>query len=191
MPPFVGAVAMKLLFGSNGSINLILNDWFGFKIPFMEGLNGVIFVESIHYFPFILINLITSLNNIDRTMEESAQNLGAKGFGLFRRIVLPLSMPGYVAGASLVFLKVFDDLGTPLLLDVNTMLAPQAYLRISSIGINDPMGYVIGVILVLTSVSAVWVAKHQSNIQLRMLFFNKQHLLSVSSYKPTLRFNNN
>ena len=52
--------------------------------------------------------------------------------------------------------KVFDDLGTPLLLDVNTMLAPQAYLRISSIGINDPMGYVIGVILVLTSVAAVF-----------------------------------
>jgi len=60
---------------------------------------------------------------------------------------------------SLVFLKVFDDLGTPLLLDVNNMLAPQAYLRISSIGINDPMGYVIGVILVLTSIAAVWVAK--------------------------------
>jgi len=159
MPPFVGAVAMKLLFGSNGSINLILNDLFGFKIPFMEGLNGVIFVESIHYFPFILINLITSLNNIDRTMEESAQSLGSKGFGLFRKIVLPLSMPGYVAGASLVFLKVFDDLGTPLLLDVNNMLAPQAYLRISSIGINDPMGYVIGVILVLTSIAAVYVAK--------------------------------
>ena len=159
MPPFVGAVAMKLLFGSNGSINLILNDWFGFKIPFMEGLNGVIFVESIHYFPFILINLITSLNNIDRTMEESAQSLGSKGFGLFRKIVLPLSMPGYVACASLVFLKVFDDLGTPLLLDVNNMLAPQAYLRISSIGINDPMGYVIGVILVLTSIAAVYVAK--------------------------------
>ena len=159
MPPFVGAVAMKLLFGSNGSINLILNDWFGFKIPFMEGLNGVIFVESIHDFPFILINLITSLNNIDRTMEESAQSLGSKGFGLFRKIVLPLSMPGYVAGASLVFLKVFDDLGTPLLLDVNNMLAPQAYLRISSIGINDPMGYVIGVILVLTSIAAVYVAK--------------------------------
>ena len=159
MPPFVGAVAMKLLFGSNGSINLILNDWFGFKIPFMEGLNGVIFVESIHYFPFILINLITSLNNIDRTMEESAQSLGSKGFGLFRKIVLPLSMPGYVAGASLVFLKVFDDLGTPLLLDINNMLAPQAYLRISSIGINDPMGYVIGVILVLTSIAAVYVAK--------------------------------
>ena len=159
MPPFVGAVAMKLFFGTNGSVNLLLDQYFGFKIPFMEGLNGVIFVEAVHYFPFILINLITSLNNIDRSMEESAQSLGFKGFGLFKRIVLPLSMPGYIAGASLVFLKVFDDLGTPLLLDINNMLAPQAYLRISSIGINDPMGYVIAVILVVTSILAVWVAK--------------------------------
>ena len=159
MPPFVGAVAMKLFFGTNGSVNLLLDQYFGFKIPFMEGLNGVIFVEAVHYFPFILINLITSLNNIDRSMEESAQSLGSKGFGLFKRIVLPLSMPGYIAGASLVFLKVFDDLGTPLLLDINNMLAPQAYLRISSIGINDPMGYVIAVILVVTSILAVWVAK--------------------------------
>lgn len=51
MPPFVGAVAMQLLFGRSGSVNLLLNDWFGFAIPFMNGLNGVIFVESLHYFP--------------------------------------------------------------------------------------------------------------------------------------------
>ncbi len=158
MPPFVGAVAMQLLFGSNGSINLLLDENFGFTIPFMEGLNGVIFVQSIHYFPFILINLSTSLNNIDRSMEESAQNLGSYGLRLFRRIVFPLAMPGYVAGASLVFLKVFDDLGTPLLLNVNNMLAPQAYLRISSIGIDDPMGYVIAVILVIFSLFSMWVA---------------------------------
>ncbi len=158
MPPFVGAVAMQLLFGSNGSVNLLLDEWFGINIPFMEGLNGVIFVESIHYFPFILINLSASLNNIDRAMEESAQNLGASGLRLFRRIVFPLAMPGYVAGASLVFIKVFDDLGTPLLLNVNTLLAPQAYLRISSIGITDPMGYVISVILVGFSLFAMWVA---------------------------------
>ena len=81
-------------------------------------------------------------------MEESAQNLGSSGLRLFRRIVFPLALPGYVAGAALVFIKVFDDLGTPLLLNVNNMLAPQAYLRISSIGISDPMGYVISVILV-------------------------------------------
>ena len=158
MPPFVGAVAMLLLLGENGSINLLLDEWFGFTVPFMEGLNGVILVESIHYFPFILINLSAALNNIDRSMEESAQNLGASGLRLFRRIVFPLAMPGYVAGASLVFLKVFDDIGTPLLLNVNNMLAPQAYLRISSIGIADPMGYVISVILVIFSLLALWTS---------------------------------
>ncbi len=158
MPPFVGAVAMLLLFGENGSINLLFDEWFGFTIPFMEGLNGVIMVESIHYFPFILINLSAALNNIDRSMEESAQNLGANGIRLFRRIVFPLAMPGYVAGASLVFLKVFDDLGTPLMLNVNKMLAPQAYLRITSIGISDPMGYVISVILVVFSLLSLWTS---------------------------------
>jgi iron(III) transport system permease protein len=158
MPPFVGAVAMQLLFGSNGSVNLLLDEYVGFTIPFMEGLNGVIFVESLHYFPFILINLSAALNNIDRAMEESAQNLGSSGLRLFRRIVFPLALPGYVAGAALVFIKVFDDLGTPLLLNVNNMLAPQAYLRITSIGISDPMGYVISVILVAFSLLALWVS---------------------------------
>ena len=158
MPPFVGAVAMQLLFGDNGSINLLLDEYLGFTIPFMTGLNGVILVESIHYFPFILINLSAALNNIDRAMEESAQNLGASGIRLFRRIVFPLAMPGFIAGAALVFIKVFDDLGTPLLLNVNNMLAPQAYLRISSIGISDPMGYVISVILVAFSLLFLWVS---------------------------------
>lgn len=158
MPPFVGAVAMQLFFGRNGSINLLLDDWFGFKIGFMEGLNGVIFVQSVHYFPFILINLSAALRNIDRAMEEAAQNLGSSGFRLFRRIVFPLALPGYLAGASLVFVKVFDDLATPLLLNVKDMLAPQAYLRVTSIGIADPMGYVISVVLIVASVIAMWLS---------------------------------
>jgi iron(III) transport system permease protein len=91
-------------------------------------------------------------------MEEAAQNLGAHGLRLFRRIVFPLATPGYVAGAALVFIKVFDDLGTPLLLNVNTMLAPQAYLRITSVGLNDPMGYVISVILVAFSILSLWAS---------------------------------
>ena len=158
MPPFVGAVAMQLLFGRSGSVNLLLNDTFGFGVPFMAGLNGVIFVESLHYFPFILLNLVVSLRHIDGAMEESAQNLGASGWRLFRRIVFPLALPGYVAGASLVFVKVFDDLGTPLVLGTTNMLAPQAYLRITSVGVEDPIGYVIGVVMVVFSVAALWAS---------------------------------
>ncbi len=158
MPPFAGAVAMQLLFGRNGTVNLLLDEYFDFKIPFMEGLNGVVFVQAVHYFPFILVNLSAALRNIDRAMEEAAQNLGCSGFRLFRRVVFPLALPGYVAGASLVFVKVFDDLATPLLLNVKDMLAPQAYLRVTSIGIADPMGYVIAVVLIVVSIFSMWAS---------------------------------
>lgn len=158
MPPFVGAVAMQLLFGRAGSMNLLLDDWFGITLPVMEGLNGIIFVESIHYFPFILMNLTVALRNIDGAMEEAAMNLGAKGWRLFRRVIFPLALPGYIAGASLVFVKVFDDLGTPLVLGITNMLAPQAYLRITQVGIDDPLGYVISVIMIAFSILALWLS---------------------------------
>jgi iron(III) transport system permease protein len=53
---------------------------------------------------------------------------------------------------------VFDDLATPLLLNVKDMLAPQAYLRITSIGLKDPTGYVISVVLIVFSVLSLFVA---------------------------------
>ncbi|MGJ7543125.1 ABC transporter permease [Variovorax sp. LT1R16] len=158
MPPFVGAVALQLIFGRNGSVNLLLDQYLGFKIPIMDGLVGVTFVESIHYFPFILLNLVASMRNIDGAMEESAMNLGARGFRLFRRIIFPLAMPGFLAGAALVFVKVFDDLGTPLVMGVTNMLAPQAYLRITSVGIDDPLGYVTSVLMIGFSILALWMA---------------------------------
>ncbi|MFN9029396.1 MAG: ABC transporter permease [Betaproteobacteria bacterium] len=158
MPPFVGAVAMQLIFGRSGSVNLLLEDHFGFSIPIMQGLTGVIFVESLHYFPFILMNLIVALRNIDGAMEEAALNLGCKGWRLFWRVVFPLALPGYMAGAALVFVKVFDDLGTPLVLGTTNLLAPQAYLRITQVGLEDPMGYVISVILIAFSVLALWLS---------------------------------
>ncbi|THT99336.1 iron ABC transporter permease [Lampropedia puyangensis] len=158
MPPFVGAVAMQLIFGRAGSVNLLLDQHFGFTIPVMEGLNGIIFVESLHYFPFILMNLTMALRNIDGAMEEAAVNLGAKGWRLFWRVIFPLGLPGYIAGASLVFVKVFDDLGTPLVMGVTNMLAPQAYLRITQVGLDDPLGYVISVIMIAFSILALWLS---------------------------------
>ena len=158
MPPFVGAVALQLLFGKNGAVNLLLKEHLGFRIPFMDGLTGVVLVETLHYFPFILLNVSVALANLDGAMEEAARNLGCTGLRLFRRIVLPLVLPGYLAGALLVFLKVFDDLGTPLILGVTNMLAPQAYLRITSVGVDDPLGYVICLALVLVSLLALWLS---------------------------------
>ena len=158
MPPFVGAVAMQLIFGRSGSVNLVLDEHFETTLPIMQGLTGVIFVETLHYFPFILMNLIVSLRAIDGAMEEAALNLGARGWRLFARVVFPLALPGYLAGAALVFVKVFDDLGTPLVLGQTNMLAPQAYLRITQVGLEDPLGYVISVIMIAFSILALWLS---------------------------------
>ncbi|MFM8929898.1 MAG: ABC transporter permease [Betaproteobacteria bacterium] len=155
MPPFVGAVSLQLIFGRSGTVNLLLQEYLGFTLPIMEGLNGVVFVEAIHYFPFILMNLTVALRNIDGAMEEAALNLGCRGWRLFWRVVFPLSLPGFVAGASLVFVKVFDDLGTPLVMGQTNLLAPQAYLRITQVGLEDPLGYVISVIMIGFSIAAM------------------------------------
>lgn len=158
MPPFVGAVALQLIFGQAGSVNLLLAEYFGVTIPIMDGLNGIIFVEALHYFPFILMNLTVALRNIDGAMEEAALSLGARGWRLFRRVIFPLGLPGYIAGASLVFVKVFDDLGTPLVMGTTNMLAPQAYLRITQVGLDDPLGYAISVIMIAFSILALWLS---------------------------------
>src|SRR3990170_2733275 len=154
IPPFVGAVALQLILGRSGMVNLLLMRWFDWSVPFMEGLTGVVLVQTLHFFPFIMLNTAVSLSNIDPSMEEMAQNMGCRGLRLFGRITLPLMLPGFIAGSLLTFIRVIDDLGTPLMLNYKNLLAPQAYLRITTIGIDDVDGYVICVILSLVSLAA-------------------------------------
>ncbi len=159
IPPFVGAVALQLILGRSGAVNLLLMRWFDTSIPFMEGLTGVVLVQTLHFFPFIMLNTAVSLSNIDPSLEEVAQNMGSHGLRLFRRITLPLMLPGFIAGCLLTFIRAVDDLGTPLMLNYKNLLAPQAYLRITTIGIDDVDGYVICVILVMISLGSLLLAR--------------------------------
>jgi iron(III) transport system permease protein len=159
IPPFVGAVAFQQILGRSGTVNLLLLEHCGFTVPFMEGLAGVVLVQSLHYFPFILLNTAAALGGLDRSLEEAAQNLGSSGLRLVRRVLLPLVLPGYAAGALLTFIRVIDDLGTPLMLDYTRLLAPQAYVRVTTNGLGDVDGYVICVILVALSLGALWLSR--------------------------------
>jgi iron(III) transport system permease protein len=116
-------------------------------------------VQTLHFFPFILLNTVVSLSNIDSSLEEAAQNLGCQGFRLFRRVTLPLMLPGFAAGALLTFIRAIDDLGTPLMLNYKNLLAPQAYLRITTIGMDDVDGYVVCVVLVVISLASLLAAR--------------------------------
>jgi putative spermidine/putrescine transport system permease protein len=66
--------------------------------------------------PFVVLPVLTALQNIDRSLERAAQNLGARPLAAFRRVTLPLSMPGVVAGAILAFLLSLSALVTPILM---------------------------------------------------------------------------
>jgi iron(III) transport system permease protein len=125
----------------------------------MEGLTGVVLVQSLHYFPFMLLNTQAALAGLDPALEEAAQNLGSSGARLFRRVLLPLALPGYAAGALLTFIRVIDDLGTPLMLNYTTLLTPQAYVRVTTVGLRDVDGYVICVILLALSLGALALSK--------------------------------
>ena len=131
-PPLVGVLGFTFILGRAGTVNVLLHDWFGVTSPinFVYGVHGVLLVETLHLFPMITLNVVDALGKIDPSLEEAAQSVGSRGWHTLRTITLPLTTPGYVAGALLVFIWTFSDFATPLVLGVHDLLAAQAYLNI-------------------------------------------------------------
>jgi iron(III) transport system permease protein len=131
-PPLVGVLGFTFILGRAGTVNVLLHDWFDVTRPlnFVYGVHGVLLVETLHLFPMITLNVVDALGKIDPSLEEAAQSVGSRGWHTLRTITLPLTTPGYVAGALLVFIWTFSDFATPLVLGVHDLLAAQAYLNI-------------------------------------------------------------
>jgi iron(III) transport system permease protein len=131
-PPLVGVLGFTFIMGRAGTVNVLLEDWLGLVKPinFVYGVHGVLLVETLHLFPMITLNVVDALGRIDPALEEAAESVGARGWRKLRTITLPLTTPGYVAGALLVFIWTFSDFATPLVLGVHDLLASQAYLNI-------------------------------------------------------------
>jgi iron(III) transport system permease protein len=131
-PPLVGVLGFTFIMGRAGTVNVLLEDWFGVSKPvnFVYGLHGVLLVETLHLFPMITLNVVDALAKIDPALEEAAESVGARGWRKLLTITLPLTTPGYIAGALLVFIWTFSDFATPLVLGVHDLLASQAYLNI-------------------------------------------------------------
>lgn len=132
-PPFAIAIATILLFGRNG---LITRQWLGIRPgPGMNdiyGLDGLIFVQIITFFPVSYLILRGLLERIDASMEEAALSLGASKFHIFRTVTLPLLMPGIAASFLLLFVESVADLGNPLLLGGNaSVLSTEIYLSVA------------------------------------------------------------
>jgi len=164
LPPLVGVLGFVFILGRAGTVNILLMDWFDMLHPinFMYGMHGVLLVETLHLFPFMTLSILDSLSKVDPSLEEAAQIVGAKGWRRFRDITLPLTTPGYISGALLVFIWTFADFVTPLVVGVQDLLAVQAYLNIVQFVDRRifRMGIVISALLVVLAIVFVLVARH-------------------------------
>jgi iron(III) transport system permease protein len=164
LPPLVGVLGFVFILGRAGTVNVILHDWFGLTTPinFMYGMHGVLLVETVHLFPLMTLSILDSMSKVDPSLEEAAQGMGAGGWRRFWDVTLPLTTPGYISGALLVFIWTFADFVTPLVVGVQDLLAVQAYLNIVQFVDRRifRMGIVISALLVLLAIVFVLVARH-------------------------------
>jgi iron(III) transport system permease protein len=123
---------------------------------------GMVMIETLHLYPIIYLNTSAALANIDPSLEEQAENLGASGFKLFRTVTLPLINPGYIAGAVLVFIWVLTDLGTPLIIGFQHILSHQLYSLALSEYYRSPIAYVMCVLM--TAITLLLVALYRRYI---------------------------
>ena len=163
-PPLVGVLGFTFILGRAGTVNVLLMDYLDLLRPvnFLYGVHGVVLVETLHLFPMITLNVVDALGKVDPSLEEAAESVGARGWSKLWRVTLPLTTPGYVAGALLVFIWTFSDFATPLVLGVQDLLAPQAYLNIVQFVDRRifRMGIVISALMVLLAVLFLLAARH-------------------------------
>lgn len=165
------------MLGRNGLVNTLL-----LKIGIIdEPLNVLLFSEgTVHlgliyvYSLFMILPIYLSLDRLDRRLIEAAADLGAGPFNTFRRVVLPLSMPGVLSGSVMVFLLACGAYVTPQLLGgtagvmFGNIIAAQ-YLNTN----NWPLGAALSVVLVLVVLAGMFLVGRRAKLE--EIFVGGQH----------------
>ncbi len=160
LPPFVGAIGIRLILGRLGPLSVLLGfghgagfDWLGrFRAA------GIILVETLHLYPLILLNLQAALANIDPTLEQAAANLGASSWTVLRRVTLPLIRPGIFAGCTLTLIWSFTELGTPLIFGFQTITPVQIFEQLTDVA-DNPLPFALVVVTLAVAVGLYLIGK--------------------------------
>ncbi len=148
LPPFVGALGIKHIFARYGMVNLLMMkmgllspahpiDWLG-----ASGFVGIVILEVLHLFPILFLSASAAIANIDPALHDAAANLGASAWRRFWTVTLPLARPGIFAGACIVFISAFTDLGTPLILDFSATVPTQIFNAAADAN-SEQVGYAL------------------------------------------------
>ncbi len=153
LPPFVGALGFQQIFGYYGVLNSILTACGMARVDFLGGdgkFFAIAFIEALHLYPILYLNLSAALANCDPALQEAARNLGIKPWKRFFCITLPMIRPGILAGGSLVLIWSFTELGTPLMFGFTRVTPVQVFDGLSELESN-PMPYALVLVMMIAA----------------------------------------
>ena len=155
-PSVVSGLAFIMLFGRRGFITWnVLH----LKVD-LYGAFGLWVVQTIAFFPLAYITISGVLKSISPNLELAAQNLGARGWYLFRTVTLKLATPGLASAFLLVGINSLADFGNPMLVGGNYhVLATEAYTQVVGAW-NLPMGATLSVFLVIPTILVFFVQRY-------------------------------
>lgn len=134
VPGLVGALGLLLFYGSRGWLNLFLTQALGIvqePVKINYTLAGLVIFYLWHYFSYTAITTLSTIEGLDPAFEEAARVAGASPWQVLRYIVLPLIMPGVLAGSVLTFMASFGAFSIPLITGgAYRPLAVQIYKQI-------------------------------------------------------------
>ena len=127
IPGYVMAYVLLATTGSYGTLAHL----FDIDIPRLSGYSGSLLALSLSTFPYLFLNLRTSLHDLDPSLEETARSLGYSTGAVLYRVVLPQLRPAFYSGAMLVGLHVLGDFGVVSLMRFETF-SYALYLQYSA-----------------------------------------------------------
>lgn len=117
LPPVVAGVALRSAFGRTGVIGEPLLELTGFAFPFTT--YGVVLAHVFVSMPFVVISIEGAFRSADPRFDEAAATLGATRWTTFRRVTVPLALPGVVAGTVLGWARSFGEFGATITFNGN------------------------------------------------------------------------
>lgn len=150
----VRTYAWIVILGRNGLVNSLLmrTGLVTAPLPLVNNLTGVIIALTQILMPYMALALLSGFGRFDPDLEAAAMSLGASPLRTFRRVTLPLSLPGIATGALLVFVLTISSFITPRLLGGGRvfLMATDIYEQ-ASYTLNWPLGGAVSMLLLVLS----------------------------------------
>ncbi|MBR4870159.1 MAG: ABC transporter permease subunit [Oscillospiraceae bacterium] len=151
-------LGLMIIFGNSGPINKLIQAMGFEKIKFIGTEIGIIIGLVQVFTPYMVLSIKTILENTNVNLQEAARDMGCSKFQAWRKVILPLSMPGVVTGCLLVFLMCFSSYVTPKLMGGGLVMTMSMYIYQQAINLLDwPFAAAAAIILLVITFTVTTV----------------------------------